>query len=131
MQGQVNTGFCIVGAEHVKGVSKIKDFLITVLSPVGIGIREMALTGAACDSFFQTFPDLMPIRGCMGMDTGAVAGKGESVPRDETVLKGWKDGSKAENPLEPFLIMEGVVYCLIFAGFGLGTCYRPFTNVLQ
>ena len=43
----------------------------------------------------------------MGMNTGAAAGKGESVLRNESVLKGWKDGGKAENLLESFLIMEG------------------------
>ena len=62
MQGQVNTDFCIVGAEHVKGVSKVKDFLITVPAPVGIGIGEMTFTGTASDAIFETVTDLMPIR---------------------------------------------------------------------
>ena len=116
MQGQVNTKFCIAGAEHVKGVSKIKAFLVTVPSPAGIGIGEMAFTGAASDTFFQAVTDLMPIRGGMGMDAGAVAGKGEAVFRDEPILKGWEDGSKAENLLEPFLIMEGKFS--VFQGIG-------------
>lgn len=94
MQGQVNTGFCIVGAEHVKGVSKIKDFLITVPAPVGISIGEMAFTGTARDIFFHTFTDFMLIRGCMGMDTGAVAGKGKAVFRDELIISGVQRGKR-------------------------------------
>jgi len=61
MQGQVNTDICIVGAEHVKGVSKIKDFLVTVPAPVGIRIGKMAVTGTARVPLFQTVTDLMPI----------------------------------------------------------------------
>ena len=38
MQGQVNAVPGIVGAEHVKGVAEIKDFLITVPAPVCIRI---------------------------------------------------------------------------------------------
>lgn len=50
----------------------------------------MTFTGTASDAIFQTFTDFMPTRGSMGMNTGAVAGKGESVPRNESVLKEWK-----------------------------------------
>ena len=107
MQGQVNTGFRIMGTEHIKGVAKIKDFLITVPAPVGIRIGEMAFTGTARDTFFKAVTDLVPVRGGMGMDAGAVAGKGEAIFGYESVLKGWKDGGKTENLLEPFLIMEG------------------------
>ena len=38
MQGQVHTVLRIVGTEHVKGVTEIKGFLITVLIPAGIGV---------------------------------------------------------------------------------------------
>lgn len=38
MQGQVHTVLRIVGTEHVKGVTEIKGFLITVLIPAGIRV---------------------------------------------------------------------------------------------
>lgn len=38
MEGQVDPGFCIMGAEHVKGMAEIKDFLITVPAPVCVRI---------------------------------------------------------------------------------------------
>ena len=38
MQRQVDTVLCIMGAEQVKGVSEIKDFLITVPAPVCIRV---------------------------------------------------------------------------------------------
>ena len=106
MQRQANTVFCIVGAEHVKGVAEIKDFLITVPAPVCIGVREMAFTGTAGDAIFHTVTCFMPIRGGVGMDTGAIARKGEAITRDEPVLEGGEDCGEAENLLEPFLIME-------------------------
>ena len=36
----------------------------------------------------------------MGMDAGAVAGKGEAVFRDEPVPEGGEDGGKPENLLD-------------------------------
>lgn len=86
MQGQINTGQCIVGAEHVKGVSKIINLFVAVPSPAGIRIREMPFTGAAGDVVFHTLTNFMPIRGRMGMDTGAVTGKGKAVFWDESVF---------------------------------------------
>ena len=86
MQGQINTGLCIVGAEHVKGVSKIINLFFAVPSPAGIRIREMPFTGAAGDAVFHTLTDFMPIRGRMGMDTGAVTGKGKAVLWEEAVF---------------------------------------------
>lgn len=65
MQGQIDTGSCIVGAEHVKGVSEIINLFFTVPSPAGIRIREMPFTGAAGDAVFHTLTDFMPIRGRM------------------------------------------------------------------
>jgi hypothetical protein len=38
MERQVDPGFCIMGAEHVKGMAEIKDFLITVPAPVCVRI---------------------------------------------------------------------------------------------
>lgn len=38
MEWQVDPGFCIMGAEHVKGMAEIKDFLITVPAPVCVRI---------------------------------------------------------------------------------------------
>ena len=45
MQRQVNTDLCIVGAEHIKHMPKIEGLLVTVPSPVGIRIGEMAFSG--------------------------------------------------------------------------------------
>ncbi len=67
----------------------------------------MAFTGTARDALFRTAADPMPIRGSVGMDAGAVAGKRDAVLGDKPVLKGGEEGSKAEDLLEPFLIMEG------------------------
>lgn len=136
MQGQVNTDGGIVCAEHVKSVAKIKSFFIAVPAPVGIRIGEMAFTGTARDTIFQTVTYPVTIRGGMGMDAGAVAGKGESVPRDESVLKGGEDGGKTKNLLEPFFIMEGelrvpqgvVSYLIRDAGMLIGKLF-PFAGL--
>ena len=85
MQGQVNANVRIMGTEHVKGVAEIKDLLIAVPAPVSIGIREMAPAGAVLDSILPTFADFMPVRGGMGMDTGAIAGKGNAVSGEKPV----------------------------------------------
>ena len=45
----------------------------------------MAFTGAVGNAVFRTFTDLVPVRGGMGMDTGAVAGKGDAVLWDQPV----------------------------------------------
>ena len=79
MEREVNAKVRIMGTEHIKGMSEIKNCLVAVPSPVCIGVREMALTGAVCHAVFQTVTDFMPVRGGMGMDTGAVTGKGEAV----------------------------------------------------
>ena len=106
MQGQVNAVFRVMGAEHVKGVSEIIDFFLTVPAPVGIGVREMPFTRAVGDAVIHTLTDFMPVRGSMGMDTSAIAGKGEPALGDEPVAHGREDGGKAENLLEPFFKME-------------------------
>ena len=106
MEREVNPDVCIMGAEHIKGMSEIKDFLVAVPSPVSIRVREMAHTGAVCYPIIQTVTDLMPVRGGMGMDTGAVTGKGQAVFWDEPILEGREDCGKAEELLEPVLIME-------------------------
>ncbi len=67
----------------------------------------MAFTGTARDALFRTAADPVPIRGSVGMDAGAVAGKRDAVLGDKPVLKGGEEGGKAEDLLEPFLIMEG------------------------
>ena len=102
MEGQVAPGFCIMGTEHVKGMAEIQDFLITVPAPVDIRIGETAFTGTARDALLGAATDLMPIRGSMGMDAGAVAGKRDAVLGDKPVLKGGEEGSKAEDLLEPY-----------------------------
>ncbi len=67
----------------------------------------MAFTGTARDALFRTAADPVPIRGSVGTDAGAVAGKHDAVLGDKPVLKGGEEGSRAEDLLEPFLIMEG------------------------
>lgn len=59
----------------------------------------MAFAGTARGTIFQTVTDLVSIRGSMGMDAGAVTGKCDAVLWDEAVLKGGKDGGKAEDLL--------------------------------
>ena len=66
----------------------------------------MAFTGTVGNAVFHTFADLMPIRGGVGMDTGAVAGEGNAVRRDKAVPEGREDGGKAEKLLETLFIME-------------------------
>ncbi len=87
-------------------MAEIKDFLVTVPAPVSIGVREMAAAGAVSHAVFQTVTDLMSVRGCMGMDTGAVTGKSDAVFGDETIPKGGNEGGETEKMLEPFFIME-------------------------
>ena len=99
MEGEVNANVVVVGAEHIKGMAEIKDFLVTVPSPVSIGVREMAPAGAVCDPVLQTAADFMPIRGGMGMDTGAVTGKSETVCREKPVFEGGDECGKAEKLL--------------------------------
>jgi len=48
----------------------------------------MAFTGTARDTLLGAVTDLMPIRGSMGMDAGAVAGKRDTVLGDKPILKG-------------------------------------------
>lgn len=107
MQRQVNTDLCIVGTEHIKRMPKIEGLLVAVPSPVGIRIGEMAFTGTMEDRVFRAFADFMPIRGCVGMDTGAIAREGDTICRDKSVFQRRKDRGEAENLLEPFFIMEG------------------------
>lgn len=106
MERQVNADMGIVGAEHVKGVSEIKDFLIAVPAPVCVRIGEMPVTGAVENAVFAAIADFMSMRGCVGMDAGAVAGNGNTVCGDEAVFKGRDEGGKSENLLKPFFIME-------------------------
>jgi len=106
MQGQVNADLCIVGAEHIKCMSKIEGFFVAVPSPVGIRIGKMTFTGTMGNAVFHAFADFMAIRGCVGMDTGAIAGKGDAICRDKPVPEGRKDCGETENLLEPFFIME-------------------------
>ena len=107
MKREVNADVCIMGAEHIKGMAEIKNFLVAVPSPVSIRVREMAPAGAVCHSVFQTVTDFMSVRGGMGMDTGAVAGKGEAVRGEKPVFQGGDEGGKTEELLEPLFIMEG------------------------
>lgn len=88
MQGQVNADLCIVGAEHIKCMSKIEGFFVAVPSPVSIRIGKMAFTGAMENAVFHAFADFMAIRKCVGMDTGAIAGKGDTICRDKPVSEG-------------------------------------------
>ena len=106
MERQVNADIGIVRAEHVKGVTEIKDFLIAVSAPVCVRIGEMAFTGAAVDGVYRAFADFMSIRRCVGMNAGAVAGNGNAVCGDESVFKGRDEGNTPKNVLEPFFIME-------------------------
>ncbi len=95
MERKVNAEFCVMGAEHVKGMAEIEDFFIAVPTPVGIGVREMASAGTMGFSVFPAMAELMPIRGSVGMDTGAVAGEGEAVGGDEAFVGGREDGKEA------------------------------------
>ncbi len=110
MQGKVHAGLCIMGAEHVEGVPKIKGIEVAVPAPVRIRVGEMAFTGTVGNAMFRTFADLVPVRGGMGMDTGAVAGKGDAVLWDKPVPQGREERGKAEELLEPFFIMEREVF---------------------
>lgn len=106
MEREVNAGIRIMRAEHVKGMPEIKNFLITVPSPVCIGVREMALTGTARNAGFAAATDPMAIGGSMGMDTGAVAGECNTVCGKKAVPEGRDERGKSEKLLEAFFIME-------------------------
>lgn len=106
MHGQVNAVFRIVEAEHVKRMPEIKDLFVAVPAPVRVRVGEMAFAGTMTDAAFCTFADLMPIRGGVGMDTGAVAGNGNAVCGDKPVFKGRDEGGTPKNLLKPFFIME-------------------------
>lgn len=67
------------------GVAEIKDLFLAVPAPVSIGIREMAPAGAVPCSFLPTIADFMPVRGGMGMDAGAITGKGNAVRGEKPV----------------------------------------------
>ena len=54
----------------------------------------MAFTGTARDALFRTAADPVPIRGSVGTDAGAVAGKRDAVLGDKPVLKGGEEGSR-------------------------------------
>ncbi len=107
MERQVHAKVCIMGTKHIKGVSEIKSFQVTVPSPVRIGVREMAPAGAVGGTVFVAFAGFMSIRGVMGMDTGAIAGKGDAIGGDKAVFEGGDKCGKPEELLEPFFIMKG------------------------
>lgn len=86
MKREVSANISIMKAEHIKGMPEIENFFIAVPSPVSIRVREMALTRAAADTVYRAFANFMSIRGSMGMDTGAVTGKGKTVFWDESVF---------------------------------------------
>ena len=88
MHRQINANVRIMKTEHIKGMAKIKGFFVAVPAPVSIGIREMPATGAVWNTVLFTFADFMPVRGGMGMDAGAVAGKRDTVLGDKPILKG-------------------------------------------
>ncbi len=106
MEWEVDADVSIMGTKHIKGVPEIRGSQVAVPAPVGIGVREMPSAGAMWDTVFPAFADFMPVRGGMGMDTGAVAGKGEAMCRDYPVPEGRDNGGKPEKLLEPFFIME-------------------------
>lgn len=54
----------------------------------------MAFTGTARDALFRTAAGPMPIRGSVGMDAGAVAGKRDAVLGDKPVLKGGRRAAR-------------------------------------
>lgn len=121
MQGQVNANVRVVETEHIKGMPEIERSLIAVPSPMGIRIGEMSFTGTMGDTVFHAFADLMLIRGSVGMDTDAGAGKGDAVRRDKPAPEGREECGTPENLLEPFLIMEGE--CAMLQGVsGHGVC---------
>lgn len=106
MEREVNPGASIMGAEHVKGMAEIKDFLVAVPPPVSIRVGEMAPAGAVECSVIQTVTGLMSVRGGMRMDTGTVTGKGQAVFWDEPFPEGRQDRGKPEKALEPVFIMK-------------------------
>lgn len=110
VERKVNGELGVMGAEEIEGMTKIKGTLIAVPAPVGIGVGEMALTRAAGDTAVGAVADFTAIRGSMGMDAGAVAGKGEPIRRNETVAKGRKQSGKAEDVLKTFFKMEGEIF---------------------
>ena len=99
MEWEVNANVWVVGAEHIKGMAEIKDFLVTVPSPVRVGVRKMAPAGVVGCAVIQTVTDFMSVRGGMGMDTGAVAGKGDAVCRKKAIIEGGDECGKAEKLL--------------------------------
>ncbi|WP_275443809.1 hypothetical protein [Petralouisia muris] len=97
-------------------MSEIESSIVAVPAPVSIRIGEMAFASAMGDVVFHAFADLMAIRGCMGMDTGAIAGKGDAICRDESVFKRRKDRGEAKDLLKPLLKIKGK-FCM---GEGIG-----------
>lgn len=127
-----------MGTAHVKDVAEIKGSFITVPSPVGIRVREMALAGAAFDTVPGAVTDFMPLGGGMGMDTDAIAGKRKACLRDGAVFQGGQDGGKAEGLLEPvhkmergFRVFQGISGQLVHnAGMLIGALL-PFAGLFR
>lgn len=101
MQGQVNANLCIMETEHIKSMPEIEGFFVAVPSPVCVGVGEMAFAGTMGGAVFHAFADLMPIRGSVGMDTGAITGKSEAIGRDEPVAPGREDSGQAVRLVNP------------------------------
>lgn len=86
MKREVSANIGIMEAEHIKGMPEIENLFVAVPSPVSIRVREMAFTRAVVDTVYRALANFMSIRGSMGMDTGAVTGKGKTVFWDKTVF---------------------------------------------
>lgn len=116
MEWQVNADIRVAGTEHIKGVPEEKDLLVAVPTPVRVRVGEMPPAGAMGKAALETLADLVTIRGGMGMDAGAVSGKGDAVGGEEAIPDGREQGGKAEQALEALLIMEGKLF------MGEGVC---------
>ena len=64
---------------------EVPCFIIAVPSPCGIRVRIMAAAAVPVGAVFPAGGKMAAVRGGMGMDTGAIAGKGNAVSGEKPV----------------------------------------------
>jgi len=107
-QGEFHFQLVVPGAEHIERMPEIPDFVITVPSPFGIGVRVVAGTAAAVWAGVSAGRKMPAERGGMGNYGGTIAGQCKVSWVNQAKPDGWKDCKDGKNLLQSlFRIIRG------------------------
>ncbi len=115
-QEERDAGFqlTVIAGELEEGIAEVILFKVTVSSPGSIGVGKMAHV------IRGIFP-VVSARTGMGVDSGAVAGKGKVFRWDNAAFDGREDGSMVKEELQPLLKIKRDVFAVHEAA-GNGLC---------